>query len=487
MSSLFSQSSFRCFHSQSFTTRTQVKKIVICLCFGGDIQESIRADVTGYIKSNEKINISFEEWNGDKLASLIFSNFLQEDLIPEYARSQLRKSLALLDEPDASYGHFSVLLKAFSNLDDKNDKNKLKAIRQIAVCLWILYAWARDAVNLESAYLSSELSLLHAWSIAKPYILQQNKIAKEIQDTYSRILYLHLQIANDFVDNKIFPHVTKRHALSMAARGSNSLDINLKLFDILGRLALSGIWSYWLLAVMSEENPQDVARLQGHVVELSNAIKHLVGKNPILLLPVKDAQVIDISIALLLLMADSENKNEILNWFAQIVERANFSYLTNGPYPCNLYSYADLVEHPQAGDKYRRKVTGGSVLFPMIALAAALLEHKELYEKIQILKNERLDHCNFQFWYPDDSTEEHLYQNSGIHGATLSHVRIDLSMDKFIEQVFGECEESPQFHSLSAVQANQWPLVLVACRHYRLPVPLHLWKSLWESPTSIEN
>ena len=120
----------------------------------------------------------------------------------------------------------------------------------------------------------------------------------------------------------------------------------------------------------------------------------------------------------------------------------------------------------------------------MIALVAALLNHGELYKKIQEIKRKYLNHCNFQFWYPDDSSEEHLYQNSGIHGATLSHVRIDLPMDKFVEQVFGECEESPQFGSLSAVQYNQWPLVLVACRHYRLPIPLHLWKSLWESRTS---
>lgn len=462
------------------------KKIVICLCFGGDIQEPVRPDVTGYIKSNQKNNISFEEWNGDKLASLILTNFLQEDLIPELARSQLRKSLALLDEPDASYGHFSILVRAFSNLENKNENEKLKAIRQIAICLWILYAWAREAENLESAYLSSEFSLLHAWSIVKPYMSmsKQNKTSEQIQETYFRILHLYLQITDDFVDEKVIPYVTKKHALSIVARGSDSLDINLKLFDIVGRLALNGTWAYWFLSTIYED-PEDAARLQSRIIEIANSVKYTIANNPILLLPVQDSQVIDISATLLLLMADSDNRN-IISWLENMVERAEFAFLTCGLYPCNLDSYVDLLEHPQPGDEYRQKVTVGSVLFPMIALVAALLNHEELYKRIQAIKREYLSHCNFQFWYPDDSSEEHLYQNSGIHGATLSHVRIDLPMDKFIEQVFGECEESPQFDSLSAVQYNQWPLVLVACRHYRLPIPLHLWKSLWESRTSTD-
>ena len=52
------------------------KDIVICLCFGGGIKEQVRPSVEGYIKKNKRNNIAFEEWNGDKLASLIQSNFL---------------------------------------------------------------------------------------------------------------------------------------------------------------------------------------------------------------------------------------------------------------------------------------------------------------------------------------------------------------------------------------------------------------------------
>jgi tetratricopeptide (TPR) repeat protein len=130
---------------------------------------------------------------------------------------------------------------------------------------------------------------------------------------------------------------------------------------------------------------------------------------------------------------------------------------------------------------YRHEVTGGSILFPMIALWAALLGDNELYSKIQAAKEKHLSHCNFQFWYPDDSSEEHFYTYSDAHGATLSHVCIDHPINEFLDQAFTECKHSPQFESLSAVENGFWPIVLIACRHYRLPVPLHLCKGFYVS------
>src|SRR3546814_18269017 len=41
---------------------------------------------------------------------------------------------------------------------------------------------------------------------------------------------------------KILPHADVRHALSSAVGSSASLDVNLKLFELVGRLALRGLW-----------------------------------------------------------------------------------------------------------------------------------------------------------------------------------------------------------------------------------------------------
>lgn len=86
-----------------------IKPVVICICVGGDIQEQLRPQVKGFIdQAEEKYpGVTFEEWNGDRLADLIQEHFLREDLLPDHARSRLRKALAmLLLSTDTAYHSF---------------------------------------------------------------------------------------------------------------------------------------------------------------------------------------------------------------------------------------------------------------------------------------------------------------------------------------------------------------------------------------------
>jgi hypothetical protein len=180
------------------------------------------------------------------------------------------------------------------------------------------------------------------------------------------------------------------------------------LFDLLGRLALSGIWAYSGI----KNEPDEGRRSLLEIFQVtSNATKQLILNNPALLLPVKDDQAIDISIAVFLLMLDSNNNQYIRSWLSEIVERSIFSYQTHGQYPCNLQSYSDLLEHPETkDDDYRKKVTSGSILYPMISFWAALLKDNNLYNRVQYAKKELLSHCNFQLWYPDDVSRKILHK-----------------------------------------------------------------------------
>jgi hypothetical protein len=108
------------------------------------------------------------------------------------------------------------------------------------------------------------------------------------------------------------------------------------------------------------------------------------------------------------------------------------------------------------------------------------MKEQGLYSTVKTFKREQLQHCNFQYWYPDDTTESHLYINNEMHGANLSGIDVEATPEDLLSQVFGECENMQQFWELSAVKYNFWPLVLMACRHYRLPVPLHLFREYWK-------
>lgn len=454
------------------------KEIAICVCCGGDIQEQVREQWEGYRSQRTKNGLSFEEWNGDKLAELIQDNFLREDLLPGSSRSLLRKSLALLDEPQASYRHFSQLIASLSNVEGKSHAERLRALRQMSLCLWVLFAWSREDGNLESAYRSAELTLLHGWSIARAHT-DGSKQAQAINQTFISVLSTYQQISSDYLAKCILPHVGKQHGLSSAVRASTSLDINLKLFDVLGRVAMMGLWSYWSSLQCTDEQTelrkQSLAAMRRCLV----ACKEMIENNPALLLPIQDDQAIDVSIALLLASFHDDGKYFVDSWLPEVLGRASFAYSTHGLYPCVHRRYSDLLEHPKKGDdEYRKNATSGSILYPMISLYAALYDLDELYQGVADFRKEQLEHCNFQFWFPDETSEELIYKNSDMHGAAASHVGVHRAKEEFLKEVFEECEQSSHFKKLSAVQHGMWPIVIAACRHYRLPIPLHLLESL---------
>jgi len=455
-------------------TEHRDKHIVICLCCGGDIQEPARELWEGYTAQRTKGNLSFQEWNGDRLADLIQEHFLREDLLPEHARSRLRKALAMLDEPETAYKHFAGLVAALSASDGRKDADNLTAIRQIGICLWILFAWGREAGNTEAVYRSAELAALHGWKITSIYTEKSSKVANAVLDAFMAILSTYRQVSSEFMARNVLPHVSKLHGLSSAVRGSCHLDINLCLFDVLGRLSIEGLWLYW--GAMEFPDGEAKQQAQEQYGACMTAITELISNNPALLLPAKDDHVIDLSLAMLLLSTNSSFVAFIPGWLTELTKRCRFAYQVHGPYPCVLDEYDELLEHPKKGDAdYRRNVTNGSVLYPVIAFWAALFDADDLYREIQKFKAEDLQHCNFQFWCPDEGSEQHLYTASGSHGAVLSPIPVERPKDELLKQIFEECDQTPYFRELSANRSRLWPLILMASRHHRLPIPLHFF------------
>ena len=226
------------------------KPIVICLCFGGDISSGIRQEVSGYTDRLSRGLISFQEWNGDKLADLLMEHMLKEELLPNNWQSVLRKALALLSEPDVSHKNFKQLVNAIF-LDINQADQASKALNQLNLCLWVLFTWCRDESNLESAYLSAEYSVLNAWEIAKDH-----SDSSKVKRAFESILDTYHVITDSFLDNCLIPFVEIKHGVSHGISSPCSIDLNLKLFDLLGRLAMKGQWLlFQLIESQMMKNP----------------------------------------------------------------------------------------------------------------------------------------------------------------------------------------------------------------------------------------
>ena len=451
------------------------KKIVICLCFGGDVNSGIRQEVSGYEKRNTRDNISFEEWNGDKLSEFIQKYLLKEKLLPSSCQALLRKSLALLEEPESSNKHFSQLVdEVLSNATDSD--SVASAITRVNVCLWVLYSWCRDGGNLESAYLSSELALLLAWNKVKDHYTGRNKSSK----SFDSILDTYQQITDCYVDRCLIPYVEFKYALSHAVHSPSSIDVNIKLFDVLGRLAVKGHWILDSLSKNYVETPpiagesEEQEKLRLRLREITRSINLLVVNNPMLLSPYKDSQAIDLGLALTLLSNNSELDDFVRSWLSEMVNRCIFCFESNSMYPIVHNSYEKLLEHrnkDKADSNYKNKVTEASVLYPLLTVFCSLYKLDSVSQDLEKFATEKLAHSTLQYWYPNQHSEDAMYSNSDTHGSASTDFPMNSS--SALEHIKQECSEADSFKKMSAVTEGKAPLVLTACRCYRYPVPFH--------------
>lgn len=467
--------------------------IAICLTFGGAIDEQVRAEVTGYMNRNTTERISYEEWNGDRLADVILDGILREGLLPAPLRSHLRKSVAMVEEPDIALDHFGRMLRALADSPGSTPAARLSQARLINICLWIMFVWAREANNVEAPYRASERALLEVWHLLKTDVSRSGKTAEAAGLIINELVELHFAIWDELFETKILPHADVRHALSSAVGSHAALDVNLKLFEIVGRLALRGLWLVWQLAppngpiVLTNDYlqtlPAAVAETTKATVEridrLSQQLMQIVSNNRALLSPIGDWQAIDIGLAFTLLACRPGAHGAIDEWGEELAKRSIFAFNVHGRYPVVTQSYWDLVDHPsERSDEYRQNATEGSILYPMLALWASARGNQTLFDELAAFKMKSLGHCTFQAWLPDEDSEDNLYLGSDNHGAALTGIPVSAGTQDTLELVLEEVATNPHYDALSAVRLGHWPIVLTACRCHRLPIPPQVWRDL---------
>lgn len=467
--------------------------IAICLTFGGAIDEQVRAEVTGYMTRNTTDRISFEEWNGDRLADVILDGILREGLLPAPLRSHLRKSVAMVEEPDIALNHFGRLLRALDENPGNTPTARLSQARLINICLWIMFVWSREADNVEASYRASERALLEVWQLLKGDIARGGKTAEAAGFVLNELIELHFTIWDELFEAKILPHADVRHALSSAVGSHASIDVNLKLFELVGRLALRGLWFVWQLspqggpAVLSNDYLASLPSMLTEATKLyvkridrlCQKLMQIVSNNRALLSPIGDWQAIDIGLAFTLLACRPGAHGAIDEWAEELTKRCIFAFDVHGRYPTTSQSYWDLVDHPsERSDEYRQNATEGSILYPMLALWAAARGKQEMFDELAKFKAEALEHCTFQTWLPDSDSEDNLYLGRDNHGDALTGIPVTEGTADTLEFVHEEASSNPHYDTLSAVRMGHWPIVLIACRHHRLPIPPQVWREL---------
>ena len=449
--------------------------VIIVLCLGGDLHEDVKADVEGYMAGHTQGRIAFDLWNGDCLADLLLSGVLRENALPENCRSDFRKSVALVDEPDVSFAHYCRFVNSILDSCKTNRPARLTAIRQIYLGLWTLYVWSRTANNIEAAYLCSERAVLVCWPLIKSHLTGNSKHARQINQTMERLMGLHNLISDEYLASYVEPRAKILHGLASSVPTQSSLDINLRLFDILGRIGTRGLWQLYLFNNLALKNrKEEAATVQQAIEGTAQLLEDVIRNNPILCTPIKDSQAIDINIACLFLNKTG-NDQVVRDWVEQTARATLFAYTVNLAYPCVFDDYRDLIDHPRDTADYRADATVGSLLVPTLAVWSAITNDAGTLDALADFVSGPYRHSTLQLWYPGPDTEQHLYHGSANHGLASTDVRIERTCEDMLAPIVSECAGSTAFSSLSALQYGLWPLLVSASRHHRVPVPPHFW------------
>jgi len=446
--------------------------IAICICIGGEIKEDVQVQWTGYVQNHSTDKISFREWNGDKLAGLLLSGVLRQELLEPRLQSHFQKSIAMVDHPDVAYRFFMRLTQGLL-AGDVREENRLTRLRQVYICLWVLFVWAREAHNLEAPLRASEYAVLYVWNDCRS-VLGKKTVQQDMRLTVlDQTIQLHLLISGGLLMEKLGAYADKPLALSMAVASQSSVDVNLSLFEQLGRFSLYGLWQHWWACKQTKE---DAVRV--FVDQRNRALRMaiaMINANPTLRSPIRDDFAIEIALFMILAQVCGATR-DVSGYLEDVAHRVRFSIERRGRYPVLMRDYQDLAGHPvDRSREYFEEHTRASVLYPLLIAWLDRLCLRDTRDVLAACIEKNLAHTTHQVWLPDENTDQRFWTGGTDHGQAISDLPLCKEPPHYAALLDKIVAEHTAFNDLSTTKSGLWPIFLMACLHFRLPVPPQLW------------
>lgn len=454
--------------------------VKIIIATTGDFKQEIDQNRVGYVDANKLPNRTYEFWNGDQVAALLERHLLNEYALPAEARSQLRRTLALVGQPEYDLEHYFALLKMLfawgagdaKGVSEKIEKDCVRSLVTTSLALGILVRWSAQEENLRNAVLACERTLLWGWEAIRSRGLTKSK---SILQGYRRLIHIYLSASVEYF-NKVQPHLHTENALGRYQRESALLTA--RIFEEIGMIATIGL-SHLLWAVVAE----DAERMQG-AGSIAETLKALITTHPCSGSPCYDGHCIDISLALLF-FCFSSRVEDAKTWIPELAARLTFGFRTGQWFPIATDSFDDLVAlEIDRKDIDLKKLRETSWMIPTVAQWAAALHEDQTYTHLVGLRDDACKETCFQLWYPDEKTDQFRFRGPAHYESGVAEAPIDLpaTAEEMRAQMRRTRAESPVKESIqsSATAAGLPWLDFIACRHFRTPLDPSFWQT-WDS------
>lgn len=452
-----------------------LRKVIVVATTGG-FKQDMQLNWAGY-EARYKDIASFQQWSGERIAGLLEEHLLNENLFADEDRADLRKALALSGDRDYAFGDFLRLLRRQLGLNDDgaltkpslpNDK-LLKAVRRVSLATQICAHWARADGDSRQAIWIMERALLWVWHriqlSAQLGRRPLNAAMAEMWSSYLNVTTYYLDAMND--------HFSVKDGMSGYAR--ENAEYSVVLFEHIGLLSSIG-----LAHVLVKPSDQEQAEIQrGNADIVASLLVELIRNHAAAASPRLDRNAVEINLALVLLTVMHRHE-AAQDWIRDMIFRLHFCFRRKKMFPIGSDSLDDLVDLETSWEESRADaLMSTSWILATLAGWSALQHIDDVYQLLA--KGKSTDYANVcaQLWHPTEDWPKAWYFLAAHHELGDSEAPFELPDDpeamreRLVEFL---AEKKYDWAARSAARdVGLWALDLIACRHFKTPVPASLW------------
>ena len=451
--------------------------LVVCIVCGGEIKFEVSESLVSleeaefkWAKEHKGILVAGEEWNGDTLAGKLIKSFDNLNILIAPEKKLMSRAIALANDPSSSFVAFKAFANSLLKEDGVSESVQLRHLHALNLAVAMLFEECEsdEISNREAAWLAVEYAYLREWEF-----IQRNKAGKRIgkrqTEALDDVARLYCRIADSYID-RISLFVKERYGFALAVDGYNEVDVILRFYDTLGKLASYGLYqtTKYTTELAQTENDTTKAEVTLRINKIAAVMSQMLTGNVAAATPLLDSESNAIAMAILFLV-QMGYVGLVRDWIKILIGGLFASFGQGYGYPVASLGYKELMEHMHlgGGDPIDNKLPSTELL-PMIASISLKLDALDSYEKVCELIRHLPQNINYQVWFLDEDSENEFFSGKPLCGSQLCSLPI-LEKSLFVEILAQEKKASPV--TLSCCKTSHEGLLFIGCRHYGYPLP----------------
>lgn len=432
------------------------KSLHIVVVTNGSLQGAVQPSWTGYQKNHTSYNnipLVFEMWNIDSLVQLCTRVAFDETLFDLKIQSLLRKTLYYMDEPDFSNAYFEKVVNWYmKQLGSETDiaTRMKKVFISFYTCVALMNHWAKELMRYKIAVDLSEFCLIKLWEL----LYQKNFFENDpIIEWLLRFMKLYEQNNELYIDE-----VTQVSNIKYGVMNSNPIENRLISLEVAGRISVYGLYSAYNGRITKSQ-------------ELTNLLIGFLNNNPAFKYPVYDDNIIELSLAFLLLK--HTGRKDLRDLVHIVIQGICAQYAESRivPAPNDSFEEALCIHFNHNLPTYSASVLFGG-LMEWTCVENMEADFKQINDMVSTIFKE----MTCQTWQMNASEELKLYSSHAAHFAGTSvplSGRNDLtSLTKVIKII----DQNVSFDEFSFNKYSFAPIALISSRYFHFPVLPQFWR-----------